>query len=125
MDPITREQMVAQFGEPGVQNPQIVDLIRYDELSAKVVLAMFERRAWDSSPKQFAEIEEKINRYIGYVLGGHLAEHYPKYMGMRVRIELQCAEEPHGEAIDFVQAARNAIEGRGFEFVVTIVPPAA
>ena len=120
MDPITREQMVKEFGEPGVQNPKIVDLIRYDEDTAKVELVMIERRAWGESPKQFAEIEAKINSYMGYVLGGHLADHYPKYTGLRVRLRLDCAQEPHGEAIAFLEAARNAIEGRGFEFVVKV-----
>jgi hypothetical protein len=47
MEPITREQMVAEFGEPGVQNPKIMDLIEMDSVSEKVVLVMIERRAWD------------------------------------------------------------------------------
>ena len=46
MEPITREQMVAEFGEPGVQNPKIMDLIELDPASDKVVLVMIERRAW-------------------------------------------------------------------------------
>lgn len=125
MDPITREQMVEQFGETGVQNPTVIDLIRYDPDIAKVVLHMYERRAWGASDRQFAQIEEKINRYLEYVLKGFLAEHYPQYLGMRIQIRLECAEEPHGEAVQFVEAAKNAIAAQGVEFALRVTPPAA
>jgi hypothetical protein len=120
MQPMTREAMVAEFGEPGVENPMLMDLITLDADSGKVVLAMFERRAWGASPRQFVQIEEKINRYMGYVLDGFLAEHHPKYVGKRVQLRLDCAEEPHGRAIDFVTAAREAVEAHGLEFVVNV-----
>jgi hypothetical protein len=123
MERMTREQMVAEFGEPGVENPMIMDLISADAASGKVVLAMFERRAWGASPLQFRQIEEKINRYLGYVLDGFLAEQYPKYIGKRVQIRLDCAQAPHGTAVDFVQAAQQAIETHGLEFVVNVTPP--
>jgi hypothetical protein len=122
MESITREQMVAEFGEPGVQNPKIMDLIELDSALDKVVLVMIERRAWDGGPQQFQQIEEKINRYLGYVLDGHLATHYPQYGGKRVRIRLDCVEEPRGDAIRFVRAADHAIRAEGLEFVVKVTP---
>ena len=66
------------------------------------------------------EIEEKINRYLGYVLDGHLASHYPQYEGKRVRIRLDCVEEPCGDAVRFVRAADQAIRAEGLEFVVKV-----
>jgi hypothetical protein len=112
--------MVAEFGEPGVQNAKVIDLITLDAASDKVVLVMIERRAWGASPKQFAEIEEKINRYMGYALDGFLAEQYPRYLGKRVQIRLDCAEPPSGDAVRFVQAAADAIERHGLELVVNV-----
>jgi hypothetical protein len=123
MERMTREQMVAEFGEPGVQNPMTMDLITSDPATGKVVLAMFERRSWGASPLQFKQIEEKINRYLGYVLDGFLAEQYPKYVGRRVQIRLDCSEAPHGGAVTFVEAAKQAIENHGLEFVVNVAPP--
>jgi hypothetical protein len=122
---ITREQMVAEFGGPGVENAKIVDLITLDPATDKVVLAMIERRPWGAAPHQFAQIEEKINRYLGYVLEGFLAEQYPQYEGRRVTIRLDCAEAPHGDAVNFVRAAENAIGAQGLEFVVNVQPPPA
>jgi hypothetical protein len=121
---MTREQMVAEFGEPGVQNPAIVDLIDADPTSDLVVLVMIERRPWGADPRQFQQIEEKINRYLGYALDGHLAEHYPAYRGKRIQIRLDCAEAPRGDAIRFVGAAEHAMSVHGVDFVVSVAPPA-
>ena len=120
MERMTREQMVAEFGEPGVQNARMMDLITVDREADKVELVMFERRPWGASPRQLTEIEEKINRYLGYALDGFLAEQYPQYLGKGVRIRLDCAEAPHGEAVRFVEAARHAIETQGLELVVNV-----
>jgi hypothetical protein len=125
VEKITREQMLSEFGGPGVENAKVIDLISVDPASDKVVLTMVERRAWGASPQQFQQIEEKINRYMGYVLDGFLAEHYPQYEGKRVQLRLECAEEPHGEATLFVQAATRAASDHGLEFVVAVKPPAA
>ena len=113
--------MVAEFGEPGVQNPAMLDLITLDP-SGQVVLAMLERRPWGASPRQLNEIEEKINRYLGYVLDGFLAQHYPQYVGKPVQIRLDCVEAPHGQAQAFVEAAGHAIGAQGLGFAVNVGP---
>ena len=58
MERMTREQMVSEFGEPGVENPMLLDLIAVDPATDKVVLSMIERRAWGASARQFQQIEE-------------------------------------------------------------------
>src|SRR5436190_24217753 len=120
---MTREQMVAEFGEPGVENAKLMDLITEDAASGAVVLAMIERRPWGASPLQFRQIEEKINRYMGYALDGFLVQHYPQHAGKPVHIRLDCAESPHGDAVRFVAAARQAIEAHGLAFVVNVTAP--
>lgn len=112
--------MVAEFGEPGVENATLVDLIEVDPVSADVVLVMIERRPWGADPRQLGQIEEKINRYLGYALDGHLAEHYPQYQGKRVAIRLDCAAAPTGESLRFVAAAEHAMSAHGVGFVVKV-----
>ena len=121
MERMTREELVAEFGEPGVQNPKMVDLISVEPESQKVIMAMFERRPWGAVPEQFGQIEEKINRYLGYVLDGFLTQQYPHYEGRPVIIRLDCAEAPHGEAARFVAAAAHAIASHGLELAVNVV----
>jgi len=125
VEKITREQMLSEFGAPGVENAKVVDLISVDSASGKVVLTMIERRAWGASNQQFQQIEEKINRYMGYVLDGFLAEQHPEYEGKAVQLRLECAEQPHGEAVLFVAAAARAASDHGLELVVVVKPPAA
>ena len=122
MEEMKKEAWVAEFGEPSVENPNVVDLIKADPASGQVVLVMIERREWDNGPQQFSQIEEKINRYMGYVLDGHLTTHYPQYEGKRVQIHLNCAEAPSGKAEAFVTAAQRAIRAHGLEFVVNVTP---
>jgi hypothetical protein len=125
LEKMTREQMVAEFGEPGVENARLMDLITVDPASGDVVLVMIERRPWGASPLQLQQIEEKINRYLGYVLDGFLVQQYPRYEGKPVRIRLDCAEAPHGQAVRFVEAAAHAVAQHGLGFAVNVVPPAA
>jgi hypothetical protein len=125
VEKITREQMLSEFGGPGVENAKIVDMISVDPVTQKVVLTMIERRPWGASPQQFQQIEEKINRYMGYILDGFLADQYPQFEGKAVQLRLECAEEPHGEAEFFVQAAARAASDHGLELVVAVKPPAA
>lgn len=115
--------MVAEFGEPGVQNPQLMDLITVDPASGDVVLVMMERRRWGENPLQLRQMEEKINRYLAYVLDGFLVQQHPKYLDKRVRIRLDCAEAPQGEAVRFLEAAAQAIAGEGLTFEVNVTAP--
>jgi hypothetical protein len=123
---MTRDQMVAEFGEPGVENARMVDLITRDAADDRVVLVMIERRPWGPDAgqlaRQFSQIEEKVNRYLGYVLDGFLVRQYPQYEGKAVRIRLDCAEAPAGEAARFVEAAAHAVaaQGHGLELVVNV-----
>ena len=112
--------MTQEFGEPGVENPRVVDLVSPDPKSGAAVLLMIERRPWNGTQTQLRELEEKINRYLGYALDGFLVEHYPQYEGKSVRVQLDCVEEPHGEAAEFLRDARRVAEEEGIEFVVNV-----
>jgi len=123
MDKMTRDQMVAEFGAPGVENPMLLDLITTDPASGDVLLVMIERRPWGAHPQQLRQIEEKINRYMAYALDGFLAEHHPQYLGRPVRLRLDCAEAPTGEAERFVAAAQHAARAHGLELLVQVITP--
>src|SRR4051812_40549847 len=114
--------MIAEFGDTGVQNPAVVDLITLDKASDTVVLVMIERRPWDATREQFKQIEEKLNRYMGYVLDGFLAEQYPQYTGKPVAVRLDCAEAPGGEAVRFVEAMTHACQSHGLGFSAGLRP---
>lgn len=102
--------------ERGVQNPRVVDRIRPDG-EGGVELLMLETRSWGSDPDQLAQLEAKLNAYLGYVQTGSLARDYPQYAGAPVRFRLECAAPPAGEVARMLAAMRDfcSREGIGFD----------
>lgn len=113
----SRDEMEAEFGRPGVENPNVLDLITPDRNASRVFLVMIERRGWGSMV-QLRQLEEKINRYLGYVLDGFLAEQYPQYRDHKTVLRLDCAEKPYGDVQAFLEEARVAVEHAGLDFEV-------
>ena len=103
--------------ERGVHNPRVVDLIRPAE-GGGVELLMLETRPWGSDPGQLAQLEEKLNAYLGYVQSGSLARDYPDYAGAPVRFRLECAAPPEGDAAEMLTAIRDFCAGEGIGFDV-------
>jgi hypothetical protein len=103
--------------ERGVQNPRVVDLIRPDAAGG-VELLMLETRPWGSDPLQLAQLEEKLNAYLGYVQTGALAREYPHYAGGPVRFRLECAAPPDGDAARILTAMREFCASDGIAFEV-------
>lgn len=83
----------------GVENPEIIDLIRLDRQRGEVDLVVLEKRPWGSDPQQMAQFDEKLNRYLTYLLNGFLARQYPQYEGMPTRIVIDCAEPPESQEV--------------------------
>lgn len=108
----------------GVHNPRVVDLITSDSESGEVVLVMIEGRPWGADPDQLRQIQEKFNAYLGYVQGRYLARDYPQYVGLRVRIQLDCAGAPREADHPFLNAMRNFSESEGIRFVLNVGQPA-
>jgi hypothetical protein len=106
--------------ERGVQNPNIVDLITFDSASNEVVLVILEERQWMNSERQFEQHDEKLNRYMVYILDGHLARQYPDYAGKPARIQLDCAGAPTPIAQQFLDNVEHICGMNGVRFVVNV-----
>ena len=103
--------------ERGVHNPRVVDLIR-PAPDGGVELLLLETRPWGSDPRQLAQLEEKLNAYLGYVQTGSLARDYPQYADAPVRFRLECARPPDGDAARMLTAIRDFCQGDGILFEV-------
>lgn len=105
----------------GVENPQIIDLIGRDPESGEVVLVVIERRPWGSDPAQLHQFDEKLNRYMGYVLDNFLVKEYPQYQGVPVRIQINCADRPTGtREVRFLEGVGMVCEQNGLNFAVKV-----
>lgn len=103
----------------GVENPDIIDLITPDPATGEVVLVIVESRPWGSDPKQLEQFDEKLNRYLVYVLDNHLSKQYPQYTGRPVRIQIDCADKPAGQReLQFLEGVALVCEQNGLNFTV-------
>lgn len=83
----------------GVENPEVIDLIRLDPASGEVELVITEKRSWEGGRKQLEQFDEKLNRYMTYILNGFVGRHYPEYEGRPVRIVIDAEEPPTGDDV--------------------------
>lgn len=105
----------------GVENPDIIDLITPDPGTGEVVLVIYERRPWGSDPRQLEQFDEKLNRYLIYVLDNFLSKQYPEYTGRPVRIQIDCVDRPTGEREQlFLEGVAMVCEQNGLNFWVRV-----
>ncbi len=110
--------------ERGVRNPRVIDLITpIPGDTPAVELLMVEDRAWGSDPAQLDQLQEKLNNYLDYVLDGFLAQQYPAYAGRKVRIALECVEEPKGAERGLLEAIERYLVSTGLEFRLAVKAP--
>lgn len=70
-----------------LDDPTTVDLV-VARRDGSVVLSIFEERPWDGSDARVRELEEKVNAYLTFVLGGHMKRQHPDLKRDRVTIRL-------------------------------------
>jgi len=87
------------------------------------LLVMIEERPWGGDPKQAVQLNEKLTLYLSYALDGQLVRDHPETRGRAIVIQLSCSEAPHGEAVDLLARAAQAVSRYGLEFRVRVLPP--
>src|SRR5262245_32341666 len=99
-----------------VDNPDVVDAIGIERATGVVVLTISDHLEWDATDDHARVLQEKINRYLGFVESGELLEQYPKALGKPVRIDVVCKHAPSECAERFLDRARKHAEGAGCSF---------
>jgi hypothetical protein len=79
-----------------MQKHQQIDFVAHDPKSDRVVLSMVETRSWGEHGALLPDFQEKLNTYLGYVLGGQLTKDYPAMKGKKIKFLLQ-TKFPLGE----------------------------
>ena len=104
---------------PGLEHPDIIDVIALDEKTGEVALVMHEPREWDGSDGRLFQLQEKINAYLSFALDGEMNEAYPAFVGKPVRLQLDCATPPDARTLDFIGLVRRQISFQGIKFEIT------
>lgn len=97
-----------------------IDLIAHDPQTDEVVLVMVEKRPWDGSDLQLFQFQEKLNTYLSFALDGEMAEAYPHFNGKKVRVQLECLENPDARLAEFIDLVKRQVAFQDIEFVVKV-----
>lgn len=88
-----------------VDDPNVVDAIGTERDTGVVVLTIFDQLDWDDD-QHFVALQEKINRYLGFIESGEVLESYPQAAGRPLRIEVVCKCSPSKDGEQALIAAR-------------------
>lgn len=77
-----------------VDRPDVVDAVGIDRVSGEVVLTIADPLEWDESGDHVLLLQEKVNRYFGFIESGELLQRYPDAADRPVRIDVCCRYGP-------------------------------
>ena len=104
----------------GVENPNVVDFVGYNEQTPIVTLAMVEERSWNGSEERLMQLQTKINSYLSFVLDGQFAQNYPEYKSKQLAFQLNCALPPDDRSLRFLNEVKGALSEYGIDWVVKV-----
>ena len=105
----------------GVEHAHVIDLIADDAKTGEVVLIMLEERPWDGAELRLFQLQEKINAYLSFVLDGEMGEAYPKFVGRKIRLQLDCVGMPDSSVVQFLSMVREQIAFQGINLEVRVM----
>jgi hypothetical protein len=99
-----------------------IDLIGVDEKNDRVVLSMIETRPWGTRGENLRDLQEKLNTYLNYVLGGQMVSDYPLTQGKRVAFRLHAAYPLTDKEERYILLAREKfLDAKNFEWETTLL----
>jgi hypothetical protein len=88
-----------------IDEPDVVDSIGIDKVTACVVLSLIDADDWTDSAEHIEKLEKKLNAYIKFIESGEMLETYPKSKGRAVVIEIIFRCAPDLKALGFLSHA--------------------
>lgn len=90
-----------------------VDIIGTDDSNIELVIS--DHLKWDDKNEKLLLLQDKLNLYLSFVESGEIYEHYPKAVGLPVKISIVSKYQPNSEAVKFLALAAETIKDAGFE----------
>ncbi len=97
-----------------IDNPNVIDLIGTDRTTGEAVLTISDHLEWDDRNEHLLILQEKINRYIGFIESGELLENYAGAAGRLIRVEVVCKYPPSEVGERFLNLASETFEKAGW-----------
>jgi hypothetical protein len=100
-----------------IEDPTTVDLV-VARRDGSVVLSMFEERPWDGSDERLAELEDKVNAYLTFVLDGHMKRDHPDIEPSAITIRLDYLSRMDGRTRSMLPSIEATLAEYGIDFAI-------
>lgn len=107
-----------------VEQEKKIDIIYTEEDESEVVVAICDHLPWDMED-HILILQEKINSYITFILGGQIYEDYPDSKDKKITIQVYALHEFTDEALEFLENVKEFLSEHdiGFKYEVSDVDP--
>ena len=106
----------------GIDDPGSIDEVRVPRRGA-VELLVHHDGHWDGSDRRQVLLQEKVNRYLEYVVDGDLAGAHPEARGRRWMVVVETAADPDARTQRYLEAADRELRRAGGGVRVRLVQP--
>jgi hypothetical protein len=106
----------------GIDDPGTVDEVRVPRRGAVELIVRHDGR-WDGSDQRQVLLQEKVNRYLEYVVDGDLPAEHPAARGRRWVVIVETAAEPDARTQAYLRAADRELRRAGGSVRVDVTKP--
>lgn len=96
----------------GIHAPGSIDLVRVPE-SGPVELVISDSGRWDGSDHRQILLQEKLNRYLEFVLDGELAAAHPRSAGRPWTVVIESESAPDERTLAYLRRADSELRRSG------------
>jgi hypothetical protein len=98
-----------------VEKTNVVDAIGIEK-NEWVVLTISDHLEWDLANEHLLVLQDKINGYLRFIESGEIFDAYPQAHGKQIMISIVALHSPFGDAVKFIDRAKETVEKAGFGF---------
>lgn len=99
-----------------LEKTNVVDAIGVEKATGDVILTIADPLDWTDERGHLLRLQDKINRYLGFIESGEMVEAYPLAKDKNAVIEVAVRCPLPEIAVRFLERAREVAEGYGVGF---------
>lgn len=103
-----------------VEDTDKVDAIGVDRATGMVILCIFDHLDWSDEHRHLYLLQEKLNSYLRFLESHAIYEVYPAANGRELAVEIDFANAPSANALEFIEAATSILSNAGFKLTFTV-----
>jgi len=101
-----------------IEDTDKIDLLTLSKDKKNIRLIAIETREWDSDPKMYKELNDKIDNYVNFIKGEQFFEIYPEFLKFKpnIIISVESIFEPSENAKNKFNSISRQLYNLGYKF---------